>query len=305
MPAGHSSVEHNSDGSRFVLKTDPKDCGRCCCACFCVAAIPVVIVDCMGHCVWQAVMGKSCKNCKTWTLFCGCPVRTLDGCLGDGNEEDCYDCFERDAARDHEEVEVVVAAAQPPPGAKLFTEDGTGRTYWWDGQTGQKHYTEAEEAIERAPVSTYQGKRWADPCAPAAPSAASMERDDPLPSSDAKSDPGVAIQVVRAETHLRSLKINRDHEEEPPSDPPVPHQTPIVVTGKPVAGVEGDTRLRPLTVWLEGAGIASTDAVTYAAILVELGVDSPRDLRMLTDTEWPALIKPLHLRKIQDALAEM
>ena len=355
MPAGHSSVRHNPDGSRFVLKSDPALCKCCCFVGFCAASTPLICVDCIGHCVWRVVLGKSCKDCRGWKLICGCPVRTLDGYLGDNDADNCYECCERDRwTLDAGDVEVVVAP-QPPRGTKIYTDDDTGRKYWWDGKTGQKNYLDVDEemaarlaaldarisaykgtnmAPASKPASTYLGKRWNktasggwDSCASSkpsstylgkrwnktasggwdscvsAPTTTSMERD-----GNANSDSGVTPQVDRT----TSQRVNRDHEEEPPVEPPMEPpaepqsvaSTPVVVAGEIVAGDEGDTRPATMAAWLEDAGIASTDATTYAVALVELGVDSPSDLRMLTDTEWPALIKPLHLRKIQDALAK-
>ena len=43
----------------------------------------------------------------------------------------------------------------------------------------------------------------------------------------------------------------------------------------------------------------------YAAVLVGEGVDRPSDLIELEDGDWPQSIKPLHLKKLKAAAANI
>ena len=63
-----------------------------------------------------------------------------------------------------------------------------------------------------------------------------------------------------------------------------------------------DKRVGSLAAWLESVGIDAIVAASYAAAFVDLGVDAASDLKMLTESDWPESIKPLHLRKIQGAV---
>ena len=62
-----------------------------------------------------------------------------------------------------------------------------------------------------------------------------------------------------------------------------------------------DSRERELVSWMDGElGIDAGDAARYAAALVELGVDVAADVALLRERDWPAAIKPVHLRKMQE-----
>lgn len=59
-----------------------------------------------------------------------------------------------------------------------------------------------------------------------------------------------------------------------------------------------------LSTWLvESVKLGEEDAASYAAALVALGVDGVEDLGEVEEGEWPSVIKPIHLKKIQKQLA--
>ena len=73
--------------------------------------------------------------------------------------------------------------------------------------------------------------------------------------------------------------------------------------GTPVGVAGPDARCSELLAWMDELGIDAGDAARYAAALVELGVDAPADVALLREGDWPAAIKPMHLRKMQEGRA--
>ena len=64
--------------------------------------------------------------------------------------------------------------------------------------------------------------------------------------------------------------------------------------------------MEQLSSWLAAqCGFDPTTAAKYAATLEGEGVDRPSDLADLDDGDWPSSIKPLHLKKLKAAAANI
>ena len=82
--------------------------------------------------------------------------------------------------------------------------------------------------------------------------------------------------------------------------------------GKPRAAVAAKgpslslTKVEQLSSWLSAqCGFEPATAAKYAATLEGEGVDRPSDLADLDDGDWPSSIKPLHLKKLKAAAANI
>ena len=64
--------------------------------------------------------------------------------------------------------------------------------------------------------------------------------------------------------------------------------------------------MEQLSSWLAAqCGFEPVTAAKYAATLEGEGVDRPSDLADLDDGDWPSSIKPLHLKKLKAAAANI
>ena len=81
-------------------------------------------------------------------------------------------------------------------------------------------------------------------------------------------------------------------------------ETPPAKATPAAAAAKGPTltpaKVEQLCGWLAAhCGLDAATGTRYAAALVGEGVDRPNDLGELDDGDWPAAIKPLHLKKIK------
>ena len=181
-----------------------------------------------------------------------------------------------------------------PPGDAAFDENPLAELVK-QGGARKVTFMGMQSLIDSFPAAPVQ------PAAPPVRALPTPEVNAPAPLNSGQTDRAAAQK--RAVPDSNSWQSYMPHQQRQRMDSGSSFD--VKVEAEPTAAAR-DPKVEQLCSWMAAhCNLGPKDVAKYAEALVGEGVDQPSDLGDLEDGDWPSAIKPLHLKKLKAAAADV